>query len=101
MNAGIAGPTEVLEEGRPDVAIHCIPTYSSWLDHAENCFARIQRDVIALGAFTRTKDPDKKLMRYICRYNNNAKPSKWKYDNPANRIRCNSSGSVDQVCVMV
>jgi hypothetical protein len=51
--------------------------------------------VIARGVFTNVKDLDKKLMRYIRQYNKNPKPLKWKYDNPANRIRCNSSGSVD------
>lgn len=78
-----------------NVAIHYTPTYSSWLNQVENWFARIQRDVIARGIFTSTKDLDKKLMCYIRQYNKNAKPLKWKYDNPTKRIRCNSSGSVD------
>lgn len=78
-----------------NVSIHYTPTYSSWLNQVENWFARIQRDVIARGIFTSTKDLHKKLMRYIRQYNKNAKPLKWKYDNPVNRIRCNSSGSVD------
>jgi transposase len=78
-----------------NVTIHYTPTYSSWLNQVENWFARIQRDVIARGVFTSTKDLHKKLMRYIYQYNKNARPLKWKYDNPANRIRCNSSGSVD------
>lgn len=78
-----------------NVTIHYTPTYSSWLNQVENWFARIQRDVISRGVFTSTKDLDKKLMRYIRHYNKSAKPLKWKYDNPANRIKCNSSGSVD------
>jgi transposase len=78
-----------------NVAIHYTPTYSSWLNQVENWFARIQRDVIARGVFTSVKDLDKKLIRYIRQYNKNPKPLKWKYDNPARRIRCNSSGSVD------
>jgi transposase len=78
-----------------NVTIHYTPTYSSWLNQVENWFARIQRDVIARGVFTSTKDLHKKLMRYIHQYNKSARPLKWKYDNPANRIRCNSSGSVD------
>lgn len=78
-----------------NVAIHYTPTYSSWLNQVENWFARIQRDVIARGIFTSTTDLSKKLMRYIRQYNKNAKPLKWKYDNPTNRIGCNSSGSVD------
>jgi transposase len=79
----------------PNVAIHYTPTYSSWLNQVENWFARIQRDVIARGVFNSTKDLDKKLMRYIHHYNKSAKPLKWKYSNPSQRIRCNSSGSVD------
>ncbi len=65
------------------------------MNQVENWFARIQRDVITRGVFTSTNDLDKKLMRYIRQYNKNAKPLKCKYDNPAHRIRCNSSGSVD------
>ncbi|MGF6658624.1 transposase [Paraburkholderia atlantica] len=52
----------------PKVSIHCTPTYSSWLNPVENWFARIQRDAIARGVFTGTKDLDKKLMRYIRQY---------------------------------
>jgi transposase len=77
------------------VTIHYTPTYSSWLNQVENWFARIQRDVIARGIFTSTKDLDQKLMRYIRQYNKNAAPLKWKYNDPHRRIRCNSSGSVD------
>jgi transposase len=77
------------------VTVHYTPTYSSWLNQVENWFARIQRDVIARGIFTSTKDLDQKLMRYIRQYNQNAAPLKWKYNNPHRRIRCNSSGSVD------
>lgn len=77
------------------VTMHYTPTYSSWLNQVENWFARIQRDVIARGVFTSTKDLDKKLMRYIRKYNDHATPLKWKYANPQRRIRCDSSGSVD------
>ncbi|MEM5332286.1 hypothetical protein VSR34_38295, partial [Paraburkholderia sp. JHI2823] len=56
-------------------------------NQVENWFARIQRDVIARGVFTSTKDLDKKLMRYIRQYNKRALPSKWKYSDPSRRIR--------------
>ncbi len=79
----------------PNVTLHFTPTYSSWLNQVENWFARIQRDVIARGIFDSTKDLHKKLMRYIRHYNKNAKPMKWKYDNPAHRLRCDSSGSAN------
>ncbi len=71
------------------------PTYSSWLNQAENWFARIQRDVITCGVFTSTKDLDKKLKRWIRQYNKLAAPLKWKYSDPTRRIRCESSGSAD------
>jgi transposase len=95
VSAHKTGKVEDFLAEHPNVAIHFTPTYSSWLNQVENWFARIQRDVISRGIFTSTKDLDKKLMRYIRQYNKNAKPLKWKYDNPSNRIRCNSSGSVD------
>lgn len=79
----------------PNVSMHFTPTYSSWLNQVENWFGRIQRDVIARGIFTSTKDLNKKIMRYIRHYNQNAKPLKWKYADPSRRIRCNSSVSAD------
>jgi len=79
----------------PQVTIHYTPTYSSWLNQVENWFSKIQRDVITRGIFDSVKDLDKKLMRYLRHYNQNAKPIKWKYGNPQHRIRCNTSGSMD------
>jgi transposase len=79
----------------PNLQMHFTPTYTSWLNQVENWFGRIQRDVIARGIFTSTKDLDKKIMRYIRQYNKNAKPLKWKYADPSRRIRCNSSVSSD------
>lgn len=79
----------------PNLSMHYTPTYSSWLNQVENWFGRIQRDVIARGVFTSTKDLDKKIMRYVREYNKNAKPLKWKYADRTRRIRCNSSVSVD------
>jgi transposase len=70
-----------------DVRLHFTPTYSSWLNLAENWFSRIQRDVIARGIFTSVKDLIRKLMRYIHEHKKNPKPIKWKYDNPSRRIR--------------
>jgi len=78
-----------------NVHIHYTPTYSSWLNQVENWFARIQRDVISRGIFTSVKDLDKKLMRYIRRYNTNPKPLKWTFADPSRRITANSSDSVD------
>lgn len=70
-----------------NVQIHYTPTYSSWLNQVENWFARIQCDVITRGAVTSTKDLDKKIMRYIRKYNESPKPVKWKYADPTRRIQ--------------
>lgn len=78
-----------------NLTMHFTPTYSSWLNQVENWFGRIQRDVIARGIFTSTKDLDRKIMRYIRQHNKDPKPIKWKYANPTCRIRCNSSVSAD------
>lgn len=70
-----------------NVQLHYTPTYSSWMNQVENWFSRIQRDVIARGVFTSTKDLDRQLMRYIRLYNKQAKPLKWTYAEPSRRIR--------------
>src|SRR6218665_3608458 len=70
-----------------NVRMHFTPTYSSWLNQAEDWFSRIQRDVIACGAFTSGKDLGRNLMRYIREHHKNPKPIKWKYDDPSRRIR--------------
>jgi transposase len=48
----------------PNVHMHFIPTYSSWLNQIELWFAKIERDVIARGIFTSVKDLARKLMKY-------------------------------------
>lgn len=71
----------------PNVHLHYTPTYSSWLNQIEIWFAKIERDVIARGVFTSVKDLSRKLLRYIRLYNQNAKPIKWRYQDPSQRIR--------------
>jgi len=70
----------------PNVTLHFTPTYSSWLNQVELWFSKVQRDVIARGVFTSTKDLARKLRRYINAYSKNAKPIRWKYSNPSRRI---------------
>jgi transposase len=70
----------------PKVHLHFTPTYSSWLNQVELCFAKIERDVIARGVFTSVSDLKRKLMRYIRRYTKQAKPVKWKYVDVSRRI---------------
>jgi transposase len=69
------------------VRLHFTPTYSSWLNQVELWFSKVQRDVIARGVFTSTADLARKLRRYINAYSKNAKPIRWRYDNPSRRIR--------------
>lgn len=52
----------------PKVRFHFTPTYSSWLNQVELWFTKIQRDVIARGAFTSVSDPGNKLRKYISAY---------------------------------
>ena len=47
------------------------------VEQVELWFSKIERDVIARGVFISVKDLAKKIMRYICCYNRQAKPVKW------------------------
>jgi len=78
----------------PRVQFHFTPTYSSWLNQVEIWFAKIERDVIARGVFTSTKDLARKLMRYIRRYNRSPKPIRWSYTDPTHRITSAADSSV-------
>jgi transposase len=40
----------------PQVHLHYTSTYSSWLNHVELWFSKIERDVTALGIFTSVTD---------------------------------------------
>jgi transposase len=73
----------------PQVSFHFTPTYSSWLNQVELCFAKIQRDVIRRGVFTSVADLGNKLRRYIRAYSQSAKPLRWTYTDPTRRIPAN------------
>jgi transposase len=81
-------------EATPRLKLHFTPTYSSWLNQVEIWFAKVERDVIARGVFTSTKDLSRKIMRYIRRYNRNARPIRWSYSNPSRRIQPATDSSV-------
>ena len=70
----------------PTVHLHFTPTSASWLNQVELWFSKIERDVIARGIFTSTRDLALKLRRYIERYNRAAKPFRWTYAEPTRRI---------------
>ena len=80
--------------GHPNVSLHFTPTYSSWLTQVELWFAKIERDLLARGVFTSVADLARKIRRYIRRYNQNAKPVRWSYRNPAHRISSTSASTV-------
>src|SRR5262250_748701 len=63
----------------PQVRLHFIPTYSSWLNQVELWFAKIERDLIARGIFTSVRDLARKLIRYVRHHNQAPKPIKWMY----------------------
>lgn len=70
----------------PQVHLHFTPTYSSWLNQVELWFAKIERDVIARGIFTSIADLRRKILKYIRYYNRTAKPFRWSYADPTQRI---------------
>ena len=70
----------------PRVHLHFTPTYSSWLNQVELWFAKIERDILARGVFTSVADLRRKILRYIRRYNVEAKPVRWSYNDPSRRI---------------
>ena len=49
-------------------------------------FGKIERDLLARGIFTSLPDLARKIQRYITRYNDDPKPIRWTYSNPAHRI---------------
>jgi len=81
-------------EATPRITLHFTPTYSSWLNQVEIWFAKIERDVIARGIFTSKADLSRKIMRYIRRYNRNARPIRWSYSDPSRRIPPASDSSL-------
>ena len=58
-------------EAHPRVQLHFTPTYSSWLSQVELWCAKIKR--------------------YIARYNEDPKPIRWTYNDPAHRITTHSA----------
>src|SRR5262249_11663911 len=78
----------------PNVHIHFTPTYSSWLNQVELWFAKIERDLLARGVFASVADLARKIRSYIRHYNKTAKPVRWSYRNPANRISSTSASTV-------
>jgi transposase len=81
-------------DAHPRVHLHFTPTYASWLNQVELWFAKIERDLLARGVFTSLPDLARKIRRYISRYNEDPKPIRWTYSNPAHRITIDSADTV-------
>jgi transposase len=81
-------------ERHPSVHLHFTPTDSSWLNHVELWFAKIERGVIARGVFTSSADLRRKLMKYIRHYNEVPKTVKWRYVDPTRRTTPSSAVTV-------
>jgi len=73
-------------ERNPKVKLHFTPTYSSWLNQIELWFSKIERDLIYRGVFKSTRDLTRQIMRYVRKYNEDPRPVKWTYNEPARRI---------------
>jgi transposase len=82
---------EAFLEAHPRVRLHFTPTYASWLNQVELWFAKIERDLLARGIFKSVPDLARKIRRYITRYNEEPKPIRWTYSNPAHRITTDSA----------
>ncbi len=78
-------------DAHPRVQLHFTPTYASWLNQVELWFNKIERDLLARGIFTSLPDLARKIRRYIKRYNEDPKPIRWPYSNPAHRITTDSA----------
>jgi transposase len=78
-------------DAHPRVQLHFTPTYASWLNQVELWFNKIERDLLARGIFTSLPDLARKIRRYIKRYNEDPKPIRWTYRNPAHRITTDSA----------
>jgi len=69
LSAHKSQPVKDFLQRHPRANLHFTPTYSSWLNHVELWFAKIERDVIARGVFISVSALKRKLMRYIRHYN--------------------------------
>lgn len=65
-----------------NVIFHFTPTHASWLNQIELWFSILQRQLIKRGDFKDIKDLDRKIIKFIERYNKKAKPFAWCYGEP-------------------
>lgn len=65
-----------------NVHFHFTPTHASWLNQIELWFSILERQLIARGNFQSKEDLSEKIMQFIEKYNDKAKPFAWCYGQP-------------------
>lgn len=91
LSAHMTKTVDAFLADHPRVHLHVTPTYSSWLNHVELWFNKIERDLLARGVFTSLPDLARKIRRYITKYNEHPKPIRWTYNDPRHRITIDSA----------
>jgi transposase len=61
----------------PQVQLHFIPTYSSWLNQVECWFSILSRQALAGVSFTSPKQLREAIDRFVAAYNEKATPFEW------------------------
>lgn len=66
-------------EGHPRIKLHFTPTHASWLNQIELWFSILGRKLLKRGIFNSTDELVAKIIDYIERYNQSARPFQWTY----------------------
>jgi len=74
-----SGATTAWLEAHPRFIPHFTPKHASWVNQVELFFSILTRRVLRRGNFTSRDDLVSKLMAYIDRYNETARPFAWTY----------------------
>lgn len=63
----------------PRAHLHFTPTHASWLNQVELWFSILERKVLKRGFFGSRKEQAEAMVRFIERYNEDARPFQWTY----------------------
>ena len=66
-------------EGHPRIRLHFTPTHASWLNQIELWFSILSRKLLKRGIFNSTDELVAKIIGYIEKYNQTARPFQWTY----------------------
>ncbi|MFQ5868143.1 MAG: IS630 family transposase [bacterium] len=75
-----------LEKRKDKIKFHFTPTHASWLNQIELWFSILSRKVLKRGMFKSRDDLVQKIMEFIKKYNQEAKPFRWIYTGEPLRI---------------